>query len=187
MTQRQSSYPPEYCFYQRGVDIRNSVSTSWPCKRQKKRNICSLSTFLSHPFIWFNILSEHSFFPFQDLGLDLLVNQNYMTCLLYRHVNETCMYEQPPSYMQGGCFVPGPVDEVLFFKFFPGLSQPPAWFMTVGQDSEEKTPQKTLALPEDRCWLWVRTKALILPNATSVPLHNKYFRSLKIWLNPANL
>lgn len=172
----------EYCFYQTGVDIRNWVLTSWPYKRQWKRE-----TFHFHHF-YLVLLSDSPFFqrglflPVPALELDLLVNQSYMTCPLYCHATNSSMCV-PHIYMRGGCFFVRACWWNLFF--YPGLSRPLKWFMTIGQDSGKKVPQKTLALPEERCWLWVRgTKALILPIATSYPLHNKYFRS---WLKPANL
>lgn len=82
----------EYCFYQTEVDIRTRVSTLWPCKRQRKRE-----TFVRFQHFYLilssdSAVSQRAFFlPIPALGLDLLVNQNYMTYLLYRHVNEMCV------------------------------------------------------------------------------------------------
>lgn len=176
----------EYCFYQTGVDIRTRVSTSWPCKRQRKRE-----TFVRFQHFYLilssdSAVSQRAFFlPIPALGLDLLVNQNYMTYLLYRHVNEMCV----PQTCREVALCPGLLMKSYFLYFFLGrpgrLCDLWQWVRIVGKKTKT---QKTLALPEDRCWLWVRrTKTVILPITTSVLLHKKYFRSLKIWLKPANL
>lgn len=131
----------EYCFYQTGVDIRNRVLTSWPYKRQWKRE-----TFL-HFYHFYLVPPSDSafsqrvlFLPSPALELDLLVNQNDMACLLYRHVTAWCACF---TYTCGEVALgPG-----LWMKsFFPGLSRPPVWFMTVGQDSGEKKPWHSLKI-----------------------------------------
>lgn len=104
----------EYCFYQTGVDIRNRVLTSWPYKRQWKRE-----TFV-HFYHFYLVPPSDSaftqgvlFLPSPALELDFLVNQNDMACLLYRHVTNSVMCVLH-IYMRGGFFVSGSEDEVFF-------------------------------------------------------------------------
>lgn len=182
--------PWESCFYQTGVNIRKRISRSWPCKRpRKKKHLFAFRIFTSSFHRIQHSLREHSFFPFQLLdwigfrGQSKLNDMSLVTsCQRDVHASHcTCTCREVALCL-------GLLTKSYFLHLllgYPGrLCDLLQWVRILG----EKKTLKTLALPEDRCWLWVRrTKALILPIATSVPLYNKYFRSLKIWLKPANL
>lgn len=126
----------EYCFYQTGVDIRNWVLTSWPYKRQWKRE-----TFVHFHHFYLVLPSDSPFFqtglflPVPALELDLLVNQSCMTCLLYCHAtnSDMCM---PHIYMWGSCFLFG---HVFFFLDYPGrLCDLWQWVRILGKKSHKK-------------------------------------------------
>lgn len=122
----------KYCFYQTGVDRRNRISTSWPCKRHRKREtFVRFQHFLSHPFIWFSILSESVLSSHSSSWIGFTGQSKWHEMSIVA----SCRRDVRASYAQGGCFVPGPVYEVLFFNFFSGISRLPVWFITVGQDS----------------------------------------------------
>lgn len=133
----------EYCFYQTGVDIRNWVLTSWPYKRQWKRE-----TFVHFHHCYLALPSDSPFFqrglflPVPALELDFTGQSKshdmsiVLSCHKQRHVRA--------SYLHAG--------KLLFVRacwifFFPGLSRPLVWFMTVGQDSGKKRPTKNPGTP----------------------------------------
>lgn len=170
----------EYCFYQTGVDIRNWVLTSWPYKRQWKRE-----TFVHFHHFYLALPSDS---PFSQralflpvLELDLLVNQGYMTRLLYCHATNSNMCV-PHIYMRGSCFLSGPVESFFFSWTIPAACVIYDSGSGFWEKKTHKKPWHSLKI-DAGCEL----EGLILPIATSSPLHNKYFRSLKTWLKPANL
>lgn len=175
----------EYCFYQTGVDIRNWVLTSWPYKRQWKRE-----TFVHFHHFYLVLPSDSPFFqtglflPVPALELDLLVNQSYMTCLLYCHATNSDMYV-PHIYMQGSCFLSGIV-EIFFFSW----TIPTACVIyDSGSGFWEKRPTKKPrhSLKIDAGCELEGQKHLFSPLQHLLHSTTKYFLSFKIWLKPANL
>lgn len=131
----------ECCFSQTGVDIRNRISTLWPCKGQRGTFVHFQHFYVMLPSdsaLSQSIVSSHSSFW---IGFTGQSKCHDMSIVL------SCQRNVRASYMQGGCFVPGDCCEVLFFNFFPGLSRLHVWFMTVGQDSRGKKTTKTPGTP----------------------------------------
>lgn len=143
MTQGQSSYPPENTAFikQEWIEETEYQHRDLVRDTEKEKHLFAFSIFFSHPFIWFSILSEsvlssHSSSWIGFTGQSKLHDMSIVA---------SC---RRASYAQGGCPVPGPVYEVLFFNFFPGISRLPVWFITVGQDSGgEKNTTKNPGTP----------------------------------------
>lgn len=131
----------EYCFYQTGVDIRNWVLTSWPYKRQWKRE-----TFVHFHHFYLALpsdslsLRERSFFPFLNwIYWSIKVTWRVYCIVMPQTATCACLIFTCGEV----AFCPG----LLNLFFFPGLSQPLVWFMTVGQDSGKKRPTKNPGTP----------------------------------------
>lgn len=168
----------KYCFYQTGVDRRNRISTLWPCKRHRKREtFVRFQHFLSHPFIWFSILSESVLSSHSSSWIGFTGQSKWHEMSIVA----SCRRDVRASYAQGGCFVPGPVYEVLFFNFFfwniPAacvIYNSRSGFGGVG--NHNKKPWHSLKI-DAGCVR--RTKALILPGATSCSTPQQIFSVLK--------
>lgn len=179
MTQGRSSYPPENTAFikQEWIEETEYQHRDLARDTEKEKHLFAFSIFFCP------ILSSDSAFSQREFSLSSH-SSSWMGFTGQSKLHDMSIVAscRRASYAQGGCFVPGPVYEVLYFNLF-SWNIPAACVIynsrsefSGGGKKHNKKPWHSLKI-DAGCVR--RTKALILPVATSCSTPQQIFSVLK--------